>query len=200
MTCYDKISQANADDECRAWIRKLIDARDEIVAFVDARLDGKGDGEYLGFLKGSFNLCYHIGFGERRPSALIRFAKPGHTVSSWRAEKVTNEVRFIEFLREHTTIPLPYVHCWGSVEESPQRLGPFIIMDFIQGTRLLTFLRQPTEDDQADMILNPTIDEETLNTLYGQPADYILQISRFEFPHIGSISKDASDGLLLVGP
>ena len=90
MTGYDKIAQANADDECRAWIRKLIDARDEIVAFVDARLDGKGAGQYLGFLKGSFNLSFHIGFGERRPSALIRFAKPGHTESSWRAEKVAN--------------------------------------------------------------------------------------------------------------
>ena len=178
MTCYDKISQANADDECRAWIRKLIDARDEIVNFVDAHLDGKGAGEYLGFLKGSFNLSFHIGFGERRSSALIRFANPGHTVSSWRAEKVANEVRVIEYLREHTTIPLPCIRCWGSVEESPQRLGPFIIMDFIEGTRLSTFLRQPTEDDQADMILNPTIDEETLDTVYDQLAHCMLQISR----------------------
>jgi hypothetical protein len=45
MTGYDKISQANADDECRAWIRKLIDAKDEIVAVVDSRLDGNGAAE-----------------------------------------------------------------------------------------------------------------------------------------------------------
>jgi hypothetical protein len=77
MTAYDKIALANADDECRAWIRKLINARDEIVAFVDARLDGKGTGEYLGFLKGSFNLSFHIGFGERRPGAFISFRKTG---------------------------------------------------------------------------------------------------------------------------
>lgn len=190
MTAYDEIAQANADDECRAWVRKLIEARDDVVAFVDAHLDGKGAGEYLGFFKGSFNLSFHVGFGGQRPSALIRFAKPGHTNSPWRAEKVANEVRMIEYLRQHTTIPLPCIRCWGSAEESPQQLGPFIIMDFIEGTRLSTSLKQPTEDDNADMILNPAIDEETLDIVYDQLADYILQISRLEFPLIGAISKD----------
>ncbi|KAH6988794.1 hypothetical protein BKA56DRAFT_574628 [Ilyonectria sp. MPI-CAGE-AT-0026] len=193
MTAYDEVAQANADDECRAWIRQLIDARDEVVAFVDARLDGKGTGEYLGFLKGSFNLSLHIGFGGQRPGVLIRFAKPGHTNSLWRTEKVANEVRIIQYLRQHTTIPLPCIRCWGSAEESPHQLGPFIIMDFIEGTRLSTFLKQPTEDEDADMILDPTIEEETLDTIYNQLADYILQISRLEFSLIGAISKDASE-------
>ena len=193
MTAYDEVAQANADDECRAWIRQLIDARDEVVAFVDARLDGKGTGEYLGFLKGSFNLSFHIGFGGQRPGVLIRFAKPGHTNSPWRTEKVANEVRIIEYLRQHTTIPLPYIRCWGLTEESPHQLGPFIIMDFIEGTRLSTFLKQPTEDEDADMILNPAIEEETLDTIYTQLADYILQFSRLEFSLIGAISKDASE-------
>ncbi|KAI1139199.1 hypothetical protein F5Y05DRAFT_381100 [Hypoxylon sp. FL0543] len=193
MTAYDNIVQANADDECRAWIRKLIEARDEVVAFVDARLDGKGTGEYLGFFKGSFNLSFHIGFGDRRPSALIRFAKPGHTNSSWRAEKVVNEVRVIEYLRQNTTIPLPHVRDWGLAEQSPQQLGPFIIMDFIEGTRLSTFLRQPTEDEDADLVLNPAIDDGILDTIYAQLADYLLQISRLQFPLIGAISKDAAE-------
>lgn len=66
-------------------------------------------------------------------------------------------------------------------------------MDFIEGTRLLTFLKQPTEDEDADMILNPAIEEETLDTIYNQLADYILQISQLEFSLIGAISKDTSD-------
>jgi hypothetical protein len=111
MTAYDEIAQANADDKCRAWIRQLLDAIDEVVAFVDARLDGKGTGEYLGFLKGSFNLSLHIGFRGQRPDVLIRFAKPGHTNSLWRTEKVVNEVRVIQYLRQHTTIPLPCIRC-----------------------------------------------------------------------------------------
>jgi hypothetical protein len=63
MTPYDEIVEADADDKCQTWIRQLIDARNEVVAFVDARLDGKGTGEYIGFLKDSFNLSFHIRFG-----------------------------------------------------------------------------------------------------------------------------------------
>jgi Phosphotransferase enzyme family len=188
MTVYDGIAEANGDDECRAWLRKVIDAKDEIVAFVNGRLDGGGAGEFIGFLKGSFNLSLRIGFGDRRQSALIRFAKPGHTM--WRAEKVTNEVQVIEYLSQHTTIPLPRVLSWGLTEESPQQLGPFIIMDFIDGTRLSTILKQPTKDDQEDVILNPDIDDATLDTIYDQLADYMLQISQLDFPRIGAISKD----------
>jgi hypothetical protein len=188
MTVYDELAEANGDDECRAWLRKVIDAKDEIVAFVDDRLDGGGAGEFIGFLKGSFNLSLRIGFGNRRQSALIRFAKLGHT--TWRAEKVTNEVQFIEYLRQHTTIPLPRVLDWGLTEESPQQLGPFIIMDFINGTRLSTILKQPTRDDQEDVILNQDIDNATLDTIYDQLANYILQISQLDFPRIGAISKD----------
>ncbi|KAK3295839.1 uncharacterized protein B0H64DRAFT_156204 [Chaetomium fimeti] len=191
MTAYDLIAEADADDECRLWVRKLINARDEVVAFVDSRLDGRGTGVYLGFFKGSFNLSFHIGFGEGRPGVLMRFAKPGHTFSAWRDEKVTNEVRVIEYLREHTTIPLPHVRCWGLADESPAQLGPFIIMDFVEGVRLSTFLKEPNEDDEADLILNPTIEEATLDTIYDQLADYILQLSRLKFSSIGAISKDA---------
>jgi hypothetical protein len=72
-------------------------------------------------------------------------------------------------------------------------------MDSIEGTRLSTFLKEPTEDDQADMILNPTIKEDTLDTIYIQLADYILQISRLEFPYIGAISKDASETWTVTG-
>ena len=192
MTPYDEIVRQNADDELRLWVRKLLDAKEEVVAFVDARLGGNGAGEYLGFAKGSFNLSFHIGFGGQRPSALIRFPKPGHTHTPWRTEKVENEVGIIEYLREHTTIPLPRIRCWGLTEESPQQLGPFIIMDFIEGTRLSTFLKQPTEDEDAEMILNPAMDEGTLDIIYDQLADYVLQISRLEFPLIGAISKDDS--------
>jgi hypothetical protein len=42
MTVYDGIAEANGDDECRAWLRKVIDAKDEIVAFVNGRWMGVG--------------------------------------------------------------------------------------------------------------------------------------------------------------
>lgn len=39
MTAYDEIAQTKTDDELKAWVRKLVGAGDEVVAFVDARLD-----------------------------------------------------------------------------------------------------------------------------------------------------------------
>lgn len=191
MTSYDNILQANADDECRAWIRKLLDAKEEVVSFVDTKLHGNGAGQYLGFVKGSFNLSFHIGFGDHRPSALIRFPKPGHTYSVWRTEKLENEMRIIEYLRQHTTMPLPCIRCWGSAEESPANLGPFIIMDFIEGIKLSTLLKQPPEDEDAEIVLDPAADTSTLDIIYEQLADYIHQISQLEFPLIGAISMDA---------
>jgi aminoglycoside phosphotransferase (APT) family kinase protein len=190
MTGYDLLAEADADDECRAWVRNLINAKQDVVAFVDSRLGGQGRGEYLGFFKGSFNVCFHIGFGDRQHSALIRFAKPGHTLSAWRDEKVLNEVRVIEYLRDHTTIPVPNIRSWGLSDGSPAQLGPFIIMDFIEGVRLSRLLREDPEDDQAELILDPAIPSATLDTIYDQLASYLLQLSRLTFPSVGAISKD----------
>jgi hypothetical protein len=190
MTLYDEIAEADADEEHRAWVRKLIDARTEIVEFVDTRMNGGGAAAYKGFFKGGFNLSFHIDLGDGRTSVLIRFAMPGETVTPWRDEKVANEVRAIEYLREKTTIPLPHIHCWGSTKESPRQLGPFIVMDFVDGTRLSRFLRQPFDDESEPVILNKDVDEATLDTIYEQIADYMLQMSRLSFSRIGAISRD----------
>lgn len=187
MTGYDLLAEPDADDECRAWARRLIHAGEEVVA--DSRLDGHGAGEYLGFFKGSFNLCYHIGFEDRHPSTIIHFTKPGHISSTWQEEKVMNEVRVVDYLRKHTTVSVPNIRCWGLSDESPTRLGPFTIMDFIEGVRLLGFLRENPDGDEAELVLNPVIDGATLGTIYGQLAEYLLQLSRLEFPSIGAISK-----------
>ncbi|KAL9107693.1 MAG: hypothetical protein Q9227_007408 [Pyrenula ochraceoflavens] len=196
MTPYDEIAEADSDDQCRSWIRKVIAAKDEIVAFVDHRLGGGGSGEFIGFLKGSFNLSLRIGLGSQNRSALIRFPKPGH--STWREEKVKNEVQIMEYLSQHTAIPLPCVRTWGMTEESPKQLGPFIIIDFIDGIRLSTVLKQPTKDDQEDVILDPGIDNKILDTIYDQIADYMLQMSMFEFPRIGALSKDLTSNTWTV--
>jgi hypothetical protein len=56
MIAYDEITKANSDDTYRSWIRKVIDLTNEIVAFVDNRLDSGGAREFIGFLKGLSSL------------------------------------------------------------------------------------------------------------------------------------------------
>ncbi|EED11746.1 conserved hypothetical protein [Talaromyces stipitatus ATCC 10500] len=185
-TYLDEIEETNGDDECKAWLKRVFDLKVELANFVATRRAGEGSGKYIGFLKGSFNFSFRFSFDDGGPDAIIRFPKPGHTATAYRDEKVTNEVQIMEYLRQNTNIPIPRVHSWGLSAESPQ-LGPFIIMDYIEGVLLSTILKQP---DQEDVILNPDIDNTILDKIYRQIAHYMLQLSQLTFPRIGAISKD----------
>lgn len=98
----------------------------------------------------------------------------------------------MKYLSSATSIPLPRVIDWGLTAESPHGLGPFIIMNYVKGTRLSTFLKQLTRDDQEDEILDPSIDNTVLDKVYCQIAGFMLQLSRLAFPRIGSISEGPS--------
>lgn len=108
-------------------------------------------------------------------------------------EKLINEVRTIEYIRQNTTIPVPFVHSWGLASECPQQLGPFIIMDFVEGTLASRILQKPTEDDREELILSPDLDSSVLDKFYRQAAGYLLQLSRLEFKRIGAISREPGD-------
>lgn len=190
MTVFDEIAQDDGDNECRAWLQRVIASKAEIATFVAHRRGGGGRGLFDGYLKGSFNLCICVKFDNGEQRAIIRFPKPGHTATAFRDEKVANEVRFMDFLSQNTTIPVPRVISWGLTEESPGQLGPFIIMEYVDGTRLSTILKQPAKDDGDDVVLNPEIDDVRLDNIYDQIADYMFQLSRVNFAGIGAISED----------
>ncbi|WEW60250.1 hypothetical protein PRK78_005735 [Emydomyces testavorans] len=193
MTVYDEIAETDGDNACRVWLRRVFDLKAEIVAFASRRArpqQGDKPGEFVSYLKGSFNFGLRITFGDGGPDAIIRFPKPGHTLQAIADEKLANEVQVMKYLSKNTTIPLPRVVSWGLTEESPQQLGPFIIMDFVDGIRLSTFLKKPTKDDQEDAILKSEIDLAVLDTIYDQLADYMIQFSKLDFARIGAISED----------
>ncbi|TQN64259.1 Altered inheritance of mitochondria protein 9 [Colletotrichum shisoi] len=192
-TCFDTLQDTNGDDQARSWIRKALDAKIDLARFVADRR-GKGRAtEVVGYLKGAFNLGFRIRFEDDGPDAVIRFPKPGHISTVFLEEKLVNEVRAIEFIRHNTTIPVPFVHAWGLTHESPRQLGPFIIMDFVEGTLASRILQKPTDDDQQELILNPDLDTSLLDKFYRQVAGYLLQMSRLEFKRIGAISKEPGE-------
>lgn len=194
-TYFDKIAEKNGNDEYRAWLHQVLDSKTEISDFVASHQKRRGKGTFVGFLMGSFNLscCFTFKAG---PDVIIRFAKPGLT--ALRDEKITNEVQIMEYLSQNTTIPIPCVHSWGLTAESPRQLGPFIIMDYMDGVNLETVLKQPGAKNQASMILNPEIENNVLELIYHQIADYMLQISELTFPRIGAISIDDASNLWSV--
>ncbi|PGH13435.1 hypothetical protein AJ80_06304 [Polytolypa hystricis UAMH7299] len=167
MTVFDEIAETNGDNEWKAWLEKVLDSKVEIAKFPASRRKGGNQAkEIVGYLKRSFNFGIRITFGDPGPDT------------------------FMKYLSQNTTIPLPRVIDWDLTAESPQQLGPFIIMDYVDGTCLATVLKQPTQDDEEGMILNPTIDDAKLDKVYGQIINFMLQLSQLGFSCIGSISED----------
>lgn len=75
---------------------------------------------------------------------------------------------------------------------SPQKFGPFIISDFVEGVHLSDVLKDPSNPKQ--LYLNPQIDEQTLDKVFDQIADITLQLYEFNFNRISAISRDSSAG------
>lgn len=100
----------------------------------------------------------------------------------------------MNYLSEHTSIPIPRVYYWGCTKESPQQLGPFMIEEFMEGENLGDVLKKSTGDESDPAILDPDIDEAKLNIVYEQIAGFMLELSQLEFSRIGAISKDTVSG------
>lgn len=193
-TPFDFIAKANAEDAKMAFIHKFIDAKHDIVSFVDDRLDWNKAGEFFAYLKGSFNLSIAVRHSKTNERVLIRFPFPGKVHGPWLEAKVKNEVIVMRYLSQHTSIPVPRVHHWGLTEESPRQLGPFIIEEFMEGEDLGDLLKVPTENEADPIMLDPHIDETKLNFVYEQIAGFMLELSLLEFPRIGAIAQDAKSG------
>lgn len=172
---------------------KILDLKDAIASFVGTRLSWKEPGEYISFHKGSFNIGYKIRRGESNEHVLIRFPAPA-TFEAWRDEKVINEAMVMQYLREHTSLPVPRVLDVGLGESSPGQIGPYIIMEFAEGCDLSDVLQQPTDDIFEPIVLDPNIDNAKLDFVYEQIAGFLLEISRLKFPAIGALSKDDVSG------
>ncbi|KPM39113.1 hypothetical protein AK830_g7468 [Neonectria ditissima] len=106
-------------------------------------------------------------------------------------EKIRYEVATMQYVAANTTIPVPKIHHWGVAEDNPLRLGPFIIMDYVEHeTTLSHALNDPLVDSTGYHSLDPDIDEQKLRSLYRQMANIILQLSTLSFSQIGSLIYD----------
>ncbi|KAJ4349327.1 uncharacterized protein N0V89_007941 [Didymosphaeria variabile] len=189
MTLFDELAEKLGDDQWDEWKTKVLDAKEEIAAFVASRRPGRG-AEVLDWFQGSFNFCLQIMYNDGTPDVIIRFPGPGHT--TFRDEKIRNEVQVIQFLHESTSIPVPRLFSWGLTEDSPQHLGPFMISEFVEGVHLSDVLKDTA--DPKRLHLNPDIDRNILDNVYNQMADIMLELYNVDFDRIGAISKDTSSG------
>ncbi|KAF4158940.1 hypothetical protein CNMCM6936_004730 [Aspergillus lentulus] len=100
-------------------------------------------------------------------------------------------MRFLEF---PTSIPVPHILHYGMAKESPDELGSFIIMEYIEHEYdFVDALNTPGIPDDERPILDPQLSEERLIFAYGQMADIMLQLSKHTFTEIGCIARANED-------
>ncbi|KFZ09259.1 hypothetical protein V501_05639 [Pseudogymnoascus sp. VKM F-4519 (FW-2642)] len=139
-------------------------------------------------LTGAYNIAVVIDFSGGGLT-LIRFPKPGKVM--FPEEMVRNEVAVMRYIQARTSIPVPFILHWGTKEESPCGLGPFIVMEYLEhACDVSDALNTPGIPYEERPILDPCIDEGKLRKLYGQIADVLLQLSTLSFPRVGSLSQD----------
>lgn len=209
----DELAKKNADQEYEAWVNNIRENMQHIVEWASACIDWEPTGSFRewetsGVLHGTFEGTYNFAIRIKDESppfypppiddevytdVVIVFPMPGRTATHLRDEKVLNQVYAMEYLRENTSLPVPKVRGYGTRLETPHdnyeryllQFGPFIVMDYIEGTPLSNILTSANQP--VDTHLNSNIEK-----IYRQIATYHLQISRLTLPHIGSISKSSN--------
>src|SRR4051812_10347369 len=88
-------------------------------------------------------------------------------------------------------------------EESPGRLGPFVIMVWVENSGdLVDILNKPGLSNKDVPMLDPNIDEQKLEQAYSQMAGIVLQLALCELPVNGSLNfpdrNDENDPAMLT--
>ncbi|KAJ3480458.1 hypothetical protein NLG97_g8068 [Lecanicillium saksenae] len=95
-----------------------------------------------------------------------------------------------KYIQDHTTIPVPFILHWGTKEESPLQIGPFIIMEYAKNAMNMTAaMNTPGRTRDMAPVLDANIDEKQLYNLYRQVSNILLQLSKLEFPAIGALQE-----------
>lgn len=103
-------------------------------------------------------------------------------------EKVRNEVAIMRFIYDKTLILVPFVLHWGTKKESPLELNPFIIMEYMDyDTNMYDVLNSPECPKTDRGALDSNINENKLESLYGELVSILLQLSTLSLLQIGSL-------------
>ncbi|GAB7354891.1 hypothetical protein MBLNU459_g5529t2 [Dothideomycetes sp. NU459] len=89
----------------------------------------------------------------------------------------------MRYVAEHTTIPIPKAIAWGVTAGELSWLGPYILMEAVEGTPLNGLIL-----DEADKIKSE-VSDETLEKIYRQVADILLQLNCHTFDKIADQSQ-----------
>ncbi|RCI16584.1 hypothetical protein L249_3318 [Ophiocordyceps polyrhachis-furcata BCC 54312] len=139
--------------------------------------------------QGAFNYCFRIRFDDRDGDWMIRFPIPGYSMDALR--KTQNEVAVMRFIQNRTTIPVPGIIGSDVADGEFDGLGPYIIMEFIDGISLDDLILEP--DDEWALRKDCPVD--TIKYVYRQIASIYLELFKHSFLKIGSLSGTEADNV-----
>ncbi|KAH7333324.1 hypothetical protein BKA65DRAFT_479871 [Rhexocercosporidium sp. MPI-PUGE-AT-0058] len=98
-------------------------------------------------------------------------------------EKVAMEVETLSRIHEETDIPVPRTHGWGLAKHNPLGLGPFIVMDFIEGVSLESILKEKADK----RLMRGDISDSDIEYIYRQFAQVPLKLFQLDFDYISNL-------------
>jgi aminoglycoside phosphotransferase (APT) family kinase protein len=174
----DKVNEAYRTGRLCQWVSTFHPDK------LSCRLDGT-------FHYGAFNAGIKMVFSDST-AWMVRFPRVGMVCDAYADEKVAMEVTALSLIRNRTTIPVPRVQAWGLAASNSLGLGPFIIMDFIDGVSLSDLLQDPN-GDRPSRVMREDISDGDIEVMYRQLANFLLQLFKLDFDRIGSLSSPQAE-------
>ncbi|KAJ5496260.1 hypothetical protein N7463_008247 [Penicillium fimorum] len=144
------------------------------------------------FHRGALNAGMKIVFTDNT-AWMVRFSCVGMNSDDHTDEKVAMEVTALNLIRNSTTIPVPRFHAWGPAASNSLGLGPFIIMDFVDGVSLEEILRDPNAECPT-RVMREDISDDDIEVIYRQMANFLLQLFKLDFDYIGNLPNPEDHG------
>ncbi len=195
----DEIHLAHQDEITRKWLVVMNGIGHNVTKLASMFNDNKPCYPFS-IAGGSFNYCIAVEFEdgqEDRTRWMIRLPIPGRVMDP--ETKIKHEVATMKYLYEMTDIPVPRIIAHGTSKENYFfGVGPFIIMEYIEGKPLSEVLMgKPLDElfrprtvgehlqevadraeaargDEDGPLLSPDISDEILTTIYRQMANVYL--------------------------
>lgn len=174
----DKVNETHRTDHLCQWVSTFHPDK------LPCQLDGT-------FHYGAFNAGIKMVFSDST-AWMVRFPRVGMVCDDYADEKVAMEVTALNLIRNRTTVPVPRVQAWGPATTNPLGLGPFIVMDFVNGVSLSDLLQDPNAERRS-RVMREDISDSDIEFIYRQFANFLLQLFKLDFDQIGSLPSPQTE-------
>jgi hypothetical protein len=137
--------------------------------------------KYPHWKSGSFNACLKVIFSNGK-AFVIRLPMPGKTRDRYLDEKIGAEVTAISIIRQKTDVPVPEVLAWGAASDNPLGLGPYMLVEYVEGLPLQGVLLNPGID-----IMKADINKTFLRGMFRRMIEVQLELYSVDLNFIGSL-------------